>query len=81
MYMTVKLDKKVFEYFQNPTNLTVSVNEMSSYFKLERLIDIGLEIKGNPVIIEIDENELDNNLLRNESLFSLMAIYAMGTGQ
>jgi hypothetical protein len=56
---------------------------MSNYFKLERLIGINIVLENQPdiITIDIDENELDNGLLLNESLFTLMAIYAMGTGQ
>jgi hypothetical protein len=75
------INKMVYGYFRNPANLIVKVNEMSSYFRLERLVDIKMDVTNNLVPVEIDESELDNGLLKNESIFSLMALYAMGTGQ
>jgi hypothetical protein len=82
--MQVKLNRKLVDYFKNSTKLIVSVNKISEYFDLSIVdkLNIDLQYKqGDIVFMEIDETELDNQLLRNEQIFSLMAIYAMGVGE
>jgi hypothetical protein len=81
--MKLRIKQVVFDYFRNTTNLIVKVNEMSNYFRLERLAGINVVLENNPDVIAIDINEyeLGNDFLLNESIFTLMAIYAMGTGQ
>jgi len=79
--MVIRINKKIYNYFRNSTNLVVKVNEMSNYFRLERLTDFKIDMNDDLISVEIDESELDNDMLKNETLFSLMAIYAMGTGQ
>jgi len=79
--MVVTVNQEIYKYYRNPTNITVKVNEMSNYFRLERLKGFNLEIKGELIPIEIDENDLEHELLQDKSIFTLMAVYAMGTGQ
>ena len=79
--MVISINKKIYNYFRNSTNLVVKVNEMSNYFRLERLTDFKIDMNDDLISVEIDESELDNDMLKNETLFSLLAIYAMGTGQ
>ncbi|MDR1971274.1 MAG: hypothetical protein LBQ46_05080 [Treponema sp.] len=82
--MTIEISKKIFDYFRNSNKLIVSVNKISEYFSLSRLKENNIEISFNNielVSIEIDENELDSSILKDENVFSLMAIYAMGVGE
>ena len=78
--MTVKTSKKIYAYFSNAKNLIVKVNEMSKYFRLEKLTKINLSYD-DIITVDIDESELDDDLLKNENIFCLMVIYVMGTGQ
>lgn len=82
--MTVKIDRSLFAYFRNATKLTVSVNKIAEYMNLSSLEKILPEVDfsaEDSVQVEIDEGELFSEKLKNEKLFVLLAIYAMGIGE
>lgn len=82
--MTVRINNDLFRYFRNSAKLTVSVNKISEYMDLssvEKFMPLVSFSENDSVLVEIDENELVSEKLKNEKLFVLMAIYAMGIGE
>lgn len=82
--MTVRINNDLFRYFRNSAKLTVSVNKISEYMDLssvEKFMPLVSFSEKDPVLVGIDENELVSEKLKNEKLFVLMAIYAMGIGE
>lgn len=82
--MTVRINNDLFRYFRNSAKLTVSVNKISEYMDLpsvEKFMPLVSFSEKDSVPVEIDENELVSEELKNEKLFVLMAIYAMGIGE
>lgn len=82
--MTVRINNDLFRYFRNSAKLTVSVNKISEYMDLpsvEKFMPFVSFSEKDSVLVEIDENELVSEKLKNEKLFVLMAIYAMGIGE
>jgi len=82
--MIMQLPKRIFDYFKNARRLVISVNKISEYLSLDKInqLNLKIDLSDNELIeIAIDENELDNELLKNEPLFTLIAIYAMAIGE
>jgi len=68
--MTVRIPKKVIEYFNSSDLLTVAVNDMSKYLNLFRLEGFALSnFVQEMTPVEIDESELDDDRLKDEQLF------------
>lgn len=82
--MTVIINNELFKYFRNSAKLTVSVNKISEYMdlsSLEKFMPLVSFSEKDSVQVEIDDNELFSDKLKNEKLFVLLAIYAMGIGE
>ena len=82
--MKMKLPKQLLDYFKNERNLAISVNKISEYLSLDKIKQLNLRIdlsKNILVEVNIDETELDSVLLKDETLFSIVAIYAMAIGE
>ena len=82
--MTVRINNELFRYFRNSAKLTVSVNKISEYMELssvEKFMPLVTFSEKDSVLVEIDESELVSEELKNEKMFVLMAIYAMGAGE
>lgn len=80
--MTVRIPKKLHDYFKSPKVLLVAVNNIAAYMNLSRLQSVCPSISyQNSVPIEVDEGELADELLKDETLFVLLAMYAMGVGE
>lgn len=82
--MTVRINNELFRYFRNSAKLTVSVNKISEYMELssiEKFMPLVTFSEKDSVQVEIDESELVSEELKNEKMFVLMAIYAMGAGE
>ena len=80
--MTVRISKKVKDYFKSETSLVVAVNSIAQYMNLSELK--GFEVSNSAVetaLVEVDESELCDDLLKDERLFALVAVYAMGIGE
>ena len=82
--MIIKLPKNVFDYFQNERKLVISVNKISEYLSLNILkkINLKLNFENEQLIdVDVDEKEIDNELLKDHTLFILITLYAMAIGE
>lgn len=82
--MKIKIPIALFDYFKNERKLAISVNKIAEYLSLEELkkSDFSINFTNSELKeVDIDEQELDNNLLKNENLFIIVALYAMAVGE
>ena len=82
--MKIRIPIALFDYFKSERKLAISVNKIAEYLSLEEIKKINFAINfTNSELkeIDIDEQELDNNLLKNENLFVIVALYAMSVGE
>ena len=82
--MKVKLPVDLFNYFKNERKIAISVNKISEYLSIDKLcnLNISLNFQDKEMIeVDIDEDELDNNVLKNETIFVIIAMYAMAIGE
>ena len=80
--MTVNIPKRVIDYFKTADVMLAAVNGIAQYMNLSSLRGVSASISGEVFSpIEIDEENLSDAALKNEKLFALLAIYAMGVGE
>lgn len=80
--MKMRIFSKVKDYFKSTTSLVVAVNNIARCMNLSELK--GFEVSNSSeqmTLIEIDEDELCDSLLKDEKQFALVALYAMGIGE